>query len=169
MQLQIDRYEIQRLIGKGAMGKIYLARDPKLGRDVAIKVLNSVSAKAETRERFRMEARAIAALRHPNIVELYDFSGTHAEDLFLVMEYVPGRTLHDHINERGAMSEVTTLCIGHELVLALEHAHEQNVVHRDLKPENVLLFNGRVVLTDFGIVKEIAAESDREIWLSWTL
>jgi serine/threonine-protein kinase len=139
------------------MGKIYLARDPKLGRDVAIKLLMSTTDR-DIRERFRLEARAIAALKHPNIVELYDYSGENADDLFLVLEYIPGRSLHEQVVERGNLSEVTALCIAHELVLALDHAHSHNVVHRDLKPENVLLSNGRVVLTDFGIVKQIAAE-----------
>lgn len=158
MELRIDRYEVKRLIGQGAMGKIYLARDPKLGRDVAIKMLSSQTADPLVRGRFRMEARAIAALKHPNIVELYDYSGEQAEDLFLVLEYVPGQSLSDHVVQHGPMPEVTALCVAHELVLALDHAHQHKVVHRDLKPENVLLYRGRVVLTDFGIVKQIAAE-----------
>jgi len=140
------------------MGKVYLATDPKLGRDVAVKLLNAAAADDATRDRFRLEARAIAALKHPNIVELYDFSGVGADDLFLVMEYVPGRSLYDLVAERGPLGEVTALCIVHELVLAVGHAHQHNVVHRDIKPENVLLYNGRVVLTDFGIVKQVAAE-----------
>ena len=156
MPLSIDRYEVERLLGQGAMGKVYLARDPKLGREVAIKVMGGRGADTEQRQRFRLEARAIAALKHPNIVELYDYSGEHAEDLFLVMEYVPGRTLQDLAAERGAMSEPTTLCVAHEICLALSHAHQHNVVHRDLKPENVILHRGRVVLMDFGVVKAVA-------------
>jgi len=79
--------------------------------------------------------------------------------LYLVMEYVPGLSLYHFINDRGPMSETTTLCVGHELALALEHAHAHQVVHRDIKPENILLTNGRVVLTDFGVVKAIAANN----------
>ncbi|MEZ4273549.1 MAG: serine/threonine-protein kinase [Myxococcota bacterium] len=139
MDLSIGRYEVKRLLAQGAMGKIYLAWDPRLNRDVAIKVLSRGTDGAARRNRFRLEARTIAELKHPNIVELYDYSGEDAEDLFLVMEYVPGRTLHDFLMDHGAMTETTTLCVGHELTRALEHAHSHKVVHRDLKPENILL------------------------------
>ena len=157
--MRIDRYEVKRLLGQGAMGKVYLAIDPKLDRKVAIKVLSTGRGDTEMRRRFRLEARAIAALKHPNIVELYDYSGEDAEDLYLVMEYVPGLSLYHLINDRGPMSEPTALCIGHELALALEHAHQHQVVHRDIKPENILLNNGRIVLTDFGVVKAISTNS----------
>lgn len=156
MALRIDRYEVQRLIGQGAMGKVYLAFDPKLGRKVAIKVLATSGAEEAVRQRFRLEARAVAALKHPNIVELYDYSGEGAADLFLVMEYVPGSSLDALTRQHGPVSEPTALCIGHELCLALGHAHGHEIVHRDLKPENVLLHQGRIVLTDFGIVKAVA-------------
>jgi serine/threonine-protein kinase len=156
---QIDRYTVKRLLGQGAMGKVYLARDPKIDRQVAIKVLTPGSNDADIRERFRLEAKAIAALKHPNIVELYDYSGEDAPDLYLVMEYVPGLSLFHLVSHRGPMSEATTLCVAHELALALEHAHTHQVVHRDLKPENVLLHKGRVVLTDFGVVKAIAKDN----------
>src|SRR4051812_43471524 len=141
------------------MGKVYLATDPKLGRQVAIKVLAQVGPDDNIRQRFRLEARAIAALKHPNIVELYDYSGEAAEDLFLVMEYVPGASLDQLQRQHGNMSEPTVLCIAHELCLALTHAHANQVVHRDLKPENILLSQGRVVLTDFGVVKALARSS----------
>ncbi len=156
MTLRIDRYEVQRLIGQGAMGKVYLALDPKLGRQVAIKVLAANGADEAVRQRFRLEARAIAALKHPNIVELYDYSGESAPELFLVMEYIPGPSLDALVRQHGNASEPTALCIGHELALALAHAHRNQVVHRDIKPENVLLNQGRIVLTDFGIVKAVA-------------
>ncbi len=156
MSLRIDRYQVERLIGQGAMGKVYLATDPKLGRQVAIKVLLQAAAEDEIRQRFRLEARAIAALKHPNIVELYDYSGESAHDLFLVMEYIPGASLDQLQRQHGNMSEPTVLCVAHELCLALHHAHQNQVVHRDLKPENVLLSQGRVVLTDFGVVKAVA-------------
>ncbi len=157
--MQIDRYVVKRLLGQGAMGKVYLAIDPKIDRQVAIKVLSTRNDDKDLRHRFRLEAKAIAKLKHPNIVELYDYSGENAADLFLVMEYVPGLSLYHLIGERGAMSEPTALCIGHELSLALEHAHKHQVVHRDLKPENILLHNGRVVLTDFGVVKVFARDN----------
>jgi len=157
--LKIGRYAIKRLLGQGAMGKVYLAEDPKLDRQVAIKVLTPGSNERAIRERFRLEAKAIAALKHPNIVELYDYSGEDAPDLYLVMEYVPGLSLFHLVSHRGPMSEATTLCVAHELTLALEHAHTNQVVHRDLKPENVLLNKGRVVLTDFGVVKAFAKDN----------
>ena len=151
----IDRYQIIRLLGEGAMGKVYLATDPKLQRTVALKVLASEIENAEMRERFRLEVRAVAALRHPNIVELYDYSGEQATQMYFVMEYVPGPSLFELSRTYGVMPEVTALCIGHELALALDHAHGQQIVHRDLKPENILLHKGRLVLTDFGIVKAV--------------
>ncbi len=159
MTLRIDRYEVQKLIGQGAMGKVFLATDPKIGRQVAIKVLATDGADAQMQQRFRLEARAIAALKHPNIVELYDYSGEEAPDLFLVMEYIDGHSLDAFVRHNGVMSEPTALCIVHELCLALAHAHRLQIVHRDLKPENVLLAQGRVVLTDFGIVKALTTSA----------
>ncbi len=156
MTLRIERYEVEKLIGQGAMGKVYLARDPKIGREVAIKVLATGAGDEVVRQRFRLEARAIAALKHPNIVELYDYSGEAASDLYLVMEYVAGLSLEALQRQHGNMSEPTALCMAHELCLALTHAHAHQVVHRDIKPENVLLSGGRVVLTDFGVVKAVA-------------
>ena len=153
--LRIDRYVPQRVLGEGAMGKVVLADDPKLGRQVAIKLVAS-DADEDLRRRFRLEARAIASLKHPNIVELYDYSGEDAPDLYLVLEYVPGRSLYHTVREHG-MGEATALCVGHELALAVQHAHAHGVVHRDIKPENVLLHRGRVVLTDFGAVKAFAS------------
>jgi eukaryotic-like serine/threonine-protein kinase len=158
--MQISRYEVKRLLGAGAHGKVYLAHDPKLDRDVAVKLL-AASADEEIRARFRLEARAIAALRHPNIIELYDYSGESGEELFLALEYIPGRSLFEIVEQHGLMSEITALCVGHDLALALEHAHTNNVVHRDVKPENILLYGGRIVLTDFGTVKAIAASKDK--------
>ncbi len=150
-----DRYEVEKLIGTGATGKVYLAVDPKLSRNVAVKVL-SADANESVRRRFRLEAKAIAALKHPNIVALHDYSGEDSPQLFLVMEYVPGRSLYEITNEFGPMSEPTALCVGHEIALALEHAHQHRVIHRDIKPENILLHEGRVVLTDFGGIKVVA-------------
>ena len=156
MGLTIDRYEVQRLLGQGAMGKVYLATDPRSGRDVALKTLTTNTDDPKLRDSFRQEARAIAALRHPNIVDLHDFSGPDAADLFLVMEYLPGKSLHAFLDENGPVSEAIALCIAHEIALALEHAHAHKLVHRDLKPSNISLHEGRVVLMDFGIAKAIA-------------
>ncbi len=150
--IAIDRYRIERLLGQGAMGRVYLATDPKLNREVAIKVL-AAKVDERTRERFELEARAIAVLKHPNIVELYDYSGREGGDLYLVLEYVPGKNLYETLLQRGPMRERTALCVAHELSLALHHAHRFKVVHRDIKPENILLHRGRIVLADFGIIK----------------
>ncbi len=150
--LHVDRYEVVRLLGEGAAGKVYLARDPKLGRDVAVKVLRT-GVDPSFRRRFVAEAQAIARLKHPNIVALHDYSGEQSSELYLVMEYVPGLSLFALTQEHGPMSEPTALGIGHEMALALEHAHARGIIHRDIKPENILLCEGRVVLTDFGIVK----------------
>jgi len=150
-----DRYEVKKLIGTGATGKVYLAVDPKLSRNVAVKVLMA-DANDSVRRRFRLEAKAIAALKHPNIVALHDYSGEESHELFLVMEYVPGRSLYETTRDYGPMSEPTALCVGHEIALGLEHAHQHHVIHRDIKPENILLHQGRVVLTDFGGIKLVA-------------
>ena len=154
--IAIDRYRIDRLLGQGAMGRVYLATDPKLNREVALKIL-AAKVDERTRERFELEARAIAALKHPNIVELYDYSGHQGNDLYLVLEYVPGKNLYDTLLQRGPMRERTALCVGHELSLALQHAHRFKVVHRDIKPENIMLHRGRVVLADFGVIKVLEA------------
>lgn len=155
VQAQYGRYGVERLLGEGAASKVYLASDPKLGRQVAVKVL-AANAEPALRQRFVLEARAIAALKHPNIVALLDYSGEDDPALYLVLEYVPSRSLYAVTHEHGIMSEATALCVGHEIALALQHAHEAGVIHRDVKPENILLSQGRVVLTDFGGVKVVS-------------
>lgn len=158
---QIDRYQIRRVLGTGAMGSVYAAWDPKLHREVALKVVPArLSGEGKGRERFHREARAIAAVRHPNIVEIYDYSGTDSEYLYLVIEKLDGEDLYAAMNRRGAMPEAVAAAVGYELCSALQVAHEAGIIHRDLKPENVFLNNsGRVVLTDFGIVKAVKGDS----------
>ncbi len=162
----IDRYEIRSLLGKGAMGSVYAAWDPKLRREVALKVVSpDLAREAKARERFNREARAIAALRHPNIVEIYDYSGDESEHLYLVMEKLDGDDLFNIINEKGVCPEPAAAALGHELCLALHVAHEAGIIHRDLKPENVFMnAAGRVVLTDFGVVKAIREDSAVDGW-----
>ena len=109
MALHIDRYEIKAQLGQGAQARVYLAHDPKLNRDVAIKVFVSRADQPKLRERFQREARVIAGLHHPNILQLFDYSGDEADDLYLVTELVPGRDLNDHTYEHGRMSEATTI------------------------------------------------------------
>src|ERR1700689_23594 len=134
-------YEIVSPIGKGGMGEVWRAHDPRLGRDVAIKV----SAQQFT-DRFEREAHAIAALNHPNICTLYDVGPN-----YLVMELVPGPTLADRIAQ-GPIPLEEALAIAKQIADALEAAHEKPIVHRDLKPANVKIKpDGSVKVLDFGL------------------
>lgn len=166
----IDRYEVKGVLGQGAMGHVYRAWDPKLHREVALKVVaKNLSKDVKGRQRFHREARAIAALKHPNIVEIYDYSGEESEHLYLVMEKLDGDDLFNIVNAKGIMTEAAAAAVGHELCLALQVAHEAGIIHRDLKPENVFMnANGRVVLTDFGVVKAIREDSAVDGWSSET-
>ena len=163
---QIDRYEIRELLGEGAMSKIFSAWDPKLHREVALKKIDSnVILSEKNLDRFQREVRAIAALKHPNIVEIYDYSDINAEHYYLVMERLDGDDLFNIMHENGAMPEPIVAAIGHELCLALKVAHQKGVIHRDIKPENVMLTqSGRVVLTDFGVVKAVREDSAVTGW-----
>jgi serine/threonine protein kinase len=156
----IDRYEIRRGLGRGAMGSVYLAYDAKLQREVAIKVLQKeFAASAKYRTRFEREAHSIAALKHPNIVEIYDYGGSPEEYLYLVMEYIRGPHVGKLCREHSPFPESVLAAIGSELAAALSCAHGAGIIHRDLKPENVFVDRGRLVLADFGIVKAITADS----------
>ncbi len=130
---KLGPYEIQSKLGAGGMGEVYRARDTRLDRTVAIKVLPShLSADPELRQRFAREAKAISALQHPNICTLHDVGSQDSVD-FLVMEYLEGQTLGDRLaNGRLPLDQV--LKIGIEIAEALEKAHRQGIVHRDLKP-----------------------------------
>jgi len=152
----IDRYQLVKGLGRGAMGSVYLARDPKLGREVAIKVLQEDLSKNEKhRQRFEREARTIAAIKHPNIVEIFDYGGSPEKRMFLVMEYIRGPHTGRMCRDHGVFPESVVASLGMDLADALRTAHEAGVIHRDLKPENVFVDDGRVVLADFGIVKAI--------------
>ena len=163
---QIDRYEVRGVLGSGAMGTVYRGWDPKLQREVAIKVLAEQFARQpKARERFKREVQAIAALKHSNVVEIYDFSGPDSPKLYLVMERLHGDDLYNIMNEKGPFPEPAAAAVGHELCLALSVAHAAGVIHRDLKPENVFMDGtGRVVLTDFGVVKAIQKDSAVDGW-----
>src|SRR4051812_41937568 len=150
-----DRYELLRVLGRGGMGIVYLARERELERLVAIKVLSpELSSTADSRERFRREARIAAKLNHPGILPLHTFG--EAEDLaYLVMEYVRGESLAELLRQEDRLPPDTTRRILAELADALDYAHRHGVVHRDIKPENVLIEDesGRAYLADFGIAK----------------
>jgi serine/threonine-protein kinase len=154
---KLGRYELIRVLGKGAMGVVYEGRDPNLDRRVAIKTVKvenlSEEAAAEYEHRFRTEARSAARLQHPNIVSVYD-SDRDGDIAFLVMEYIQGDDLKHHLDRGVRYSLEQSLKIIRDLLSALDYAHKQSIVHRDIKPANLLIEpGGRVKLTDFGVAR----------------
>ena len=151
-KLLAQRYEIVKSLGQGGMADVYLAIDTILNREVAIKVLRGeLSSDPVTLLRFQREANAASKLNHPNVVQVYDvgeYEGRH----YIVMEHVRGRTLKQLILRRGALHVEEAVNIMKQLVSAVEHAHENNIIHRDIKPQNVMVKDdGTVKITDFGI------------------
>jgi len=145
------QYEVKREIASGGMGTVFLARDPKLDRDVAIKILKPDLTSSDASERFLREARILAKLSHPNIVPVY--AAGDADGLsYYVMEYVEGETLKERL-ESGPMPKQEVLKLADDLLSALEAAHEGGSVHRDVKPSNIFLVGDRALLADFGIAK----------------
>jgi serine/threonine protein kinase len=154
---KLGRYDIIRVLGKGAMGLVYEARDPNLNRRVAIKTIKvenlSEEAAAEYEARFKTEAHSAARLQHPNIVSVYD-SDRHGDMAFLVMEFIQGEDLKHHLDAGKRFSLEQSLAMMRELLSALDYAHRQSIVHRDVKPANLLIeADGRVKLTDFGVAR----------------
>lgn len=150
---RIGRYALGPRIGQGGLATVYRARDTKLDREVALKLLATEVADPDIRRRFQLEAKATANLEHRSIVRTFDYSDDDSDALFMVMEYIHGPNLHQWVERHGPMSEQFALCIGAELTDALVYAHDRNIVHRDIKPSNVMLDGGRVVLVDFGGIK----------------
>jgi len=152
-------YEVQSLLGAGGMGEVYRARDGRLHRDVAIKILPaSFAADAERMARFEQEARAAAALNHPNIVAVHDL-GEHEGAPFLVTELLEGLSLRDTLRE-GALPPRKAIDYGVQIAQGLAAAHEKGIVHRDLKPDNLFITSdGRVKILDFGLAKLTQPES----------
>src|SRR5512136_747580 len=150
---RLGPYEIVAPIGAGGMGKVYRARDTRLGRDVAIKVLPAeFTADPGRLRRFEQEAKAVAALSHPNILALYDV-GTHEGSPYLVTELLEGESLRDRLSG-GALPVRKAVETAVQIAQGLAAAHEKGIVHRDLKPANVFVTNdGRVKILDFGIAK----------------
>jgi serine/threonine-protein kinase len=176
---QLAKYEILEELGHGGMATVYRARDRRLGREVAVKVIHPhLRDSREVVLRFNAEAKAVAKLRHPNIVDVYDVSEPDDADQYLVVALVRGTTLRKVLQERGAMPPEIAAALGLELLAALAHANGNGVVHRDVKPENVLLERRSaaaaapaderaheqpgqrvsVRLTDFGIAKLLDAQ-----------
>jgi predicted Ser/Thr protein kinase len=159
---RLGPYEILAPIGAGGMGEVFRARDTRLGRDVAIKVLSAeFSTDSQRRARFEQEARAASALNHPNIVAIHDI-GAHDAHLFIAMEHIEGRTLRDLL-ESGRIPTSRTLDVGVQIAEGLARAHAAGIVHRDLKPENVMISkDGFVKILDFGLAKLAAVENTDE-------
>jgi eukaryotic-like serine/threonine-protein kinase len=158
----LGRYELLEQVGSGGMAVVYRGRDTALDREVAVKLLHPHLASApESRARFSREARAVARLSHPGIVEIYDYAGDAAVESYLVTEFVRGRTLRVFAAEVGFGFPEIGMLVGRALADALVHAHSAGVIHRDLKPENVLVHEGErpaVKLADFGIARIIASD-----------
>ena len=151
-----DRYRIIRELGTGGMATVYLARDLKHDRDVAIKVLRDDVAQTVGAERFLREIRMAAKLSHPHILPLFD-SGQVDDALYYVMPVVRGESLRDRLDRERMLSVADAVRIATEVAGALEHAHRNGVVHRDIKPDNILLQDGHALVADFGIGKGLGA------------
>jgi eukaryotic-like serine/threonine-protein kinase len=155
---KLGPYEIGDAVGAGGMGEVYRARDTRLGREVAIKILpEAFATNAVLKERFEREAKIISSLNHPNICTLHDVGHQNGTD-YLVMELLEGESLAQRL-AKGRLSIPETLKVGMEIANALESAHRQGIVHRDLKPGNVVLTRSGAKLLDFGLAKPLAAGS----------
>jgi len=151
-----SRYEIVRELGHGAMATVYLARDLKQNREVAIKVIRDDVSFALGAERFRREIALVTHLSHPHILPIYD-SGDADGELFYVMPYVEGESLRSKLNRERQLSLDEALRITCEVASALDHSHRHGIVHRDVKPENILIEDGQALLADFGIARAASA------------
>jgi eukaryotic-like serine/threonine-protein kinase len=163
-----DRYIIERELGHGGMATVYLARDLKHDRDVALKVLRPELAAVLGRDRFLTEIRLTAKLDHPHILTLID-SGESEGFLWYVIPYVRGESLRDRLNRDRQLSIEEALTITRQIAGALDYAHQRGIIHRDIKPENILFHEGEAMLADFGIalaVKEAGGNRVTETGLS---
>ncbi len=156
----VENYRVERVVGKGGMGEVYLARHELSQQEVALKVVSPLLMKVEgVAARFLKEAQTMARLRHPNIVQLYNFFEAGGR-FFMVMEYLPGQSLKDRLKQ-GPLPVPEAVRIAQEVLTGLQFAHTRTnaVIHRDIKPDNILLTeSGRVVLIDFGVAKALGTE-----------
>src|SRR5262245_38548648 len=163
-----DKYAVEREIGAGGMATVYLARDVKHDRDVALKVLRADLSAVIGAERFLSEVRITAKLEHPHILTLID-SGSADGLLYYVMPYVRGESLRARLAREKQLGIEESLAITRHVASALDYAHKHGVIHRDIKPENILFHEGEAVLADFGIalaVKEAGGNRLTETGLS---
>jgi serine/threonine-protein kinase len=151
-KLLTDRYVIERELGRGGMAVVFLARDVRHDRPVAIKVFRSDIGDAPGAERFQREIRLLARLQHPHILPLYD-SGTTGETSYFVSAFVEGETLRARLKREHRLPIEEAVRIAVEVADALDFAHMRDVVHRDIKPENILLHDGHAIVADFGIAR----------------
>jgi serine/threonine-protein kinase len=161
-QTRIGKYEVERVLGEGAMGIVYLARDPALDRKVAVKMIRKDMLDrrqaATALARFRNEAMAAARLHHPGIVSIFDFGEDDASS-FIVMEYAPGDELDTYVHKRPPLTLADVYALMLQLLDALHYAHSCGVVHRDIKPSNLLVADsGRLKVTDFGVARIAATK-----------
>ncbi len=154
------RYQVRSRIARGGMATVYLATDQRLDRLVAVKIMHGhLADDSQFKERFIQEARSAARLAHPNVVNVFD-QGQDAESAYLVMEYLPGITLRELLQEYGALTPEQTMDITEAVLAGLAAAHRAGIVHRDLKPENVLLADdGRIKIGDFGLARAASANT----------
>src|SRR5687768_11836992 len=152
------RYELERELGSGGMATVWLARDIRHERKVALKVLRPDVAVTLGGERFLREIRLAAGLQHPHIVPLYD-SGEAAGLLYYVMPHLQGETLRQRLQRDAQMPVAEALLIAREVADALHYAHQLDLVHRDIKPDNILIVNGHALVLDFGIARAVSAAS----------
>jgi len=154
---QLDRYKLLEQLGTGGMSVVYRAWDTALDREVAVKLLHPhLAGDPDSRRRFSREARAVAKLHHPNILEIYDFSGEGAPTAYIVTEFIRGVTLRQFADNHGFGPPALGALAAHTLTAAVEHAHQFGIVHRDIKPENAMVReDGFLKLMDFGIARII--------------
>ena len=158
---KVDRYVLLDLIGQGGMGRVYLAQDTRLNRQVALKILSPERVNnPRAIARFQREARVGAQLQHENLVRIYDF-GESSGRYYLVMEYIEGKTIGTLITDQGAIPSATAVRLVRQVAMGLEHAHRKGLIHRDVNPYNILVTrDGTAKLADLGLAIDLA-EDDR--------